>query len=161
MNKLIIGLIGVLASLNVACVDCEGEWSLEGDWKPSEIAALNEAVSEWNDLIGYEKVKINETAQCKISKRVDNADPEKGGWYYPLTGDIEIWSERAVKIAERNKKDAHKYLKNAFMHEIGHGLGLGHIDSKKSIMYHIVYPSSELDMADYRECVSAGVCEKE
>lgn len=161
MNKLIIGLIGVLASLNVACVDCEGEWSLEGDWKPSEIAALNEAVSEWNDLIGYEKVKINETAQCKISKRVDNEDPEKGGWYYPLTGNIEVWSERAISLAERKGKDSLKFLKIAFMHELGHGLGFGHIDHKGAVMHETVSPSSELDMADYRECVSAGVCEKE
>jgi hypothetical protein len=123
--------------------------------EPSEDGSVREPV-----LIGWARPQdvdrlTDRTAGLGGSRHAWNA--ERGEFEY-VTGGAVLNTAAAEEMLE--KVDGRKYVKAVVMHELGHVLGLDHVDDPDQLMYHDNVGTTELGPGDRAglAAVGAGRC---
>lgn len=90
---------------------------------------IRKAMDDWSDVAGIELVEVAEDSDSDI--RIFAADIVQSGIGYPNfgTGTCNSFSGNVV-IKPNSRFDDCELFYNFVLHEVGHALGLGHVDSE-------------------------------
>jgi len=132
--------------------NCEGHWTYTpSDWDLDDLAQLAKAEAAWNAFAGEGTLTLEAGPSdgiCHLSKgSIDFAEenPTRNGSYHKGTGNVKVRNEVGEELA------------NLLIHELGHGLGLPHIEEDGHIMSQ-EKRSEAFTTADLALCVEYGAC---
>ncbi len=146
-----------------------------------KLSAFNKTVEEWNAKGGapkeeYEKLKVQQEELQKEASRLNEmarslnrSVKDLNSQLGTLNQQVSIFNAALAEKPEEGLYDggkntitiyitnSHKELVHTLAHELGHAIGIGHVDEKDSIMYRLSSSSitpSDLDMKELsRVCV--------
>lgn len=151
IRRIVTGSIVLVVALAAACA-ASGPDRPHADlfvgeaWTTQDRNAIALAAERWNLLAGYEAATVYE-------------EPHPGAWIVvrgPLDGLLgQVRRDHTIHLVpELHGND----LRDVMTHEIGHALGLGHVEPCPAVMCAIYAGSIDFTPADKAECKAAGVC---
>ncbi len=146
---------------------CGGHWHVDraSFADIGEIDALPEldlTVASWERFSGRPgSLSFDEipAATCTIRATLERYTPGVGytGHYDDKTGNIVLIVDRMPPCADAPEY-AHRCTGPLMLHEIGHGMGVGHIGKDETGIMHESVMASWYSAADHRVCMAAGAC---
>ena len=138
--------------------DCQGEFTFtRANVGDVGVAAISRTENAWSAFSGkpgivrfVEAKEIQEICHLTFVEKISyiNADENLIGFNFTFTNNIE------VEIGNGSLELLH----NILMHEVGHALGLEHVNNSMSIMYEEIRENQYWTQDDQDECESEGVC---
>ncbi len=163
--KMFSALVAIVSIGAIGCghYDCEGVWTYDSkEWPSQERSALMMAARDWNEFAGHEVVRIEERTvtnqdMCKIypGPAIKGNEIKAGMFHGPSDGSIEINSSRLRTLVPASEFT--RYLYAIILHEVGHGLGMDHVEGTNNIMYP-VQGYTTWGPEDKQECLDKGIC---
>jgi len=121
------------------------------DSSMTEPAAVYEAVSRFNEiarrLVFVERPDGVPIISRPLGGRVGEAHYKTPAIYIDEAVSVSVWGDRAFD---------HKVV--VLMHELGHIVGMRHVEAEGGIMFPILTVDSRWTPSDQFECVRVGIC---
>lgn len=146
---------------------CSGHWHVDvasfAALAPQLLGELDATVASWERFSGRpgSLVLSSDHAPSCVVRAVlarDWAPPTEAGLYDPATGDVTIVVDLMPSCVDAPAW-AGPCLGPLLLHELGHGMGVGHLPAGESGIMNAHTMSSFWSAADRRACVTAGACE--
>lgn len=173
MKALLLAL-GILTLASMACsapLHCDGEYAISTEFSPEEQEEIIQAGEEWNAFIGRRILtfRVDQSATTCNVRRIhgveehdrvralsdgDKQSPMAGTFLFK-TRTVYIYPE-ASEVFLHCKSCGFLGVRRVAGHELGHALGLGHVES--GIMSGDIRSEVTLTSADRQECVRVYVC---
>ena len=140
--------------------ECGGTYHLHASMKAEDVAPVRAAFAKWNALAGHEVARLEEgdPDDTTCSVRLDETTGDHLGLWSHSDGSIALSPERMRTSAPRCYAAMDDCVEATMMHELGHGLGLGHVPEAPAVMASEGMLVLEFRDADLAECARAGVC---
>lgn len=154
-----IVLVLILCFFGQGCVkytteDCEGRFTYSAsEWAGDDLAQLLYSAEAWNAFTGRQVLTLtpvqDNPGRCHVTNGLSEAlaeMPNKAGAYEKGTGNVSVHRETGAALA------------NTLIHELGHGLGLPHLETDGHMM-SAGARSWDFTPEDLAHCQLYGVCQ--
>jgi hypothetical protein len=147
----------VLTLLTVGCSDaeCGGSFEIDSGFTDVEEDGIHEAVDFFNAWAGKPTFRLESGGMCHI--KIEDCPGAMGACYQTLYGDIWIDREQLKEVGPPGSVNDQGW-RNIVMHELGHSVGMGHVDGLDSVMSAKTVRQGGFSDEDRAECVRASVC---
>lgn len=122
---------------------------------PEFYASATRGLIYWTDKthIPFYTTENRKKANIKIidtDRYLSNANQKRIPIGYTITHIKSIQNCAIIKISPKAESETYATTKMTTIHEIGHALGLDHVQDKKSIMYPVLNPHQKLTKANIK-----------